>query len=208
MIDDGAFLEFIHAHTSVAFQPAFDDRRYGGLNPYALGFAVMKDIQRICTEPAAEDRVWFPEIAGNGDPMGTLRDVWAQYRDESFLLQFLSPKVIRDFRLIALRGEEDLPYYEVTSIHDDQGYRDIRTTLAREYELARIDPEIEIVGVNLQGDRKLLLEHRVQAGQRLDPASLRSTLHHIHSLWGYPVQMREIDAQTGQELSDGEIEVP
>jgi len=200
-IDDGAFLEFIQAHTSVVFQPAFDDRRYNGLNPYALGFAIMRDIQRICSDPTDEDRAWFPEMAGNGDPMGTLRGIWAEYRDESFLLQFLSPKVIRDFRMISLKDEEGLPYFEVSSIHDEQGYRDIRVALARQYECARIDPEIEVTDVNLRGDRKLLLEHRVYDGQRLDQASLRATLQYVRSLWGYAVRLREVDGQTGLALS-------
>ena len=29
----------------------FDDPRYSGINPYALGFAMMRDIKRICAEP-------------------------------------------------------------------------------------------------------------------------------------------------------------
>lgn len=32
------------------------DPRFSGINPYALGFAMMQDIERICTEPTAEDR--------------------------------------------------------------------------------------------------------------------------------------------------------
>jgi len=204
-IDDGAFLEFLHSHTSVTSQPAFTERGYGGLNPYALGFAIMCDIQRICREPTAEDRQWFPEIAGNGDPMGTLRGVWANYRDESFILQFLSPKVIRDFRMIALRDDEGLPYFEVTSIHDEDGYRAVRAALARDHECARRDPEIEIVDVNLLGDRELILAHKVHDGQRLDPRSLESTLRHIRYLWGYGVRLREIEAESGETLPEGEI---
>ena len=46
LIGDGAILEFIHSHTSVVFQPEFDDQRYSGINPYALGFAMMEDIKR------------------------------------------------------------------------------------------------------------------------------------------------------------------
>lgn len=206
MIDDGAFLEFLDSHSSVAFQPGFTDPRYGGMNPYALGFAVMKDIQRVCTEPSDEDRVWFPDIAGNDDPFGTLREVWAHFRDESFLLQYLGPKVIRDFQMVALKDEEGLPYFEVTAIHDEQGYRDIRAKLAREYECARTDPEIEIVDAKLPGDRKLILEHRVHDGQRLHPTSTQRTLQHLHTLWGYGVRMIEIDAQTGKAYADGEFE--
>ena len=91
-ITDGNFLEFLQSHTNVVFQPDFDDPRYSGFNPYALGFAMMQDIERIVTNPEAEDREWFPDIAGNGDAMGVLRDVWANYRDESFISQFLSPR--------------------------------------------------------------------------------------------------------------------
>ncbi len=64
-ISDGAFLEFLHSHTNVVHQPEFDDPHYGGLNPYALGFAMMQDIERICVDPTDEDREWFPEIAGS-----------------------------------------------------------------------------------------------------------------------------------------------
>ena len=97
LLTEGSMLEFLHSHSSVVYQPRWEDRSFSGFNPYALGFAVMRDIERIATEPTAEDRDWFPEIAGNGDPMGTLRTVWSDYRDDSCILQFLSPKLIRDF---------------------------------------------------------------------------------------------------------------
>ncbi len=85
-------VEFLSSHTNVVFQPEFDDRRYSGINPYALGFAMMQDIERICTLPTAEDHQWFPHIAGCNDHMNVLRDVWANYRDESFILQYLQPE--------------------------------------------------------------------------------------------------------------------
>ena len=72
-ISDGALLEFLHSHTSVILQPDFDDPRYSGINPYALGFAMMEDIERICRTPTDEDREWFPDIAGSGEPMPVLR---------------------------------------------------------------------------------------------------------------------------------------
>ncbi len=104
LLTDGAMVEFLTSHTNVVFQPDFDDRRYSGINPYALGFAMMQDIERICTEPTAEDHQWFPHIAGNGDPMARLRDVWANYRDESFILQFLSPQAGAAFRPVPRHG--------------------------------------------------------------------------------------------------------
>ena len=50
-VNEGAMLEFMHSHSSVVFQPRFEDRFYSGINPYALGFAMMRDIQRMCVDP-------------------------------------------------------------------------------------------------------------------------------------------------------------
>ena len=50
-ISDGNFLEFLQSHTNVVFQPDFDNQNFSGFNPYALGFAMMQDIERIVTEP-------------------------------------------------------------------------------------------------------------------------------------------------------------
>jgi stage V sporulation protein R len=35
-----------------------------------------------------------------------LRNVWANYRDESFVRQFLSPNLIRKFRLFAVSNKD------------------------------------------------------------------------------------------------------
>ena len=69
-LTDGALLEMLHSHANVLRQPDFDDKHFGGINPYALGFAMMTDIKRIATEPEDEDREWFPELAGSGDWRG------------------------------------------------------------------------------------------------------------------------------------------
>src|SRR3546814_8463184 len=69
-------------------QPMFDTPGYNGINPYALGFGMMTDIERICTDPTEEDREWFPDIAGSKEPMEVLKHIWANYRDESFIAQF------------------------------------------------------------------------------------------------------------------------
>ena len=89
-IDDAAFLEVLHSTSNVISQWGYDQGG-PGFNPYALGYAMMSDIERMCLEPTKEDREWFPDIAGNGDPLGTLRHAWANFRDESFILQFPLP---------------------------------------------------------------------------------------------------------------------
>ena len=62
-IDDAAFLEVLHSTSNVILQPGFDHPAGGpGFNPYALGYAMMTDIARICDEPTPEDRAWFPDF--------------------------------------------------------------------------------------------------------------------------------------------------
>jgi stage V sporulation protein R len=201
-IDDGSFLEFLRSHTNVVHQPEFDEPHYGGLNPYAVGFAMMQDIERICVDPTDEDREWFPAIAGSNDPYGVLRDIWANYRDESFVAQFLSPRLIRKLKLFHLVDDADDPKIRVAAIHDERGYRRLRRTLARQYDVALLDPDIQVVDVDLTGDRRLILHHTVLNRILLEEEDARRVLQHLADLWGYDVVMKEIDANGGAVLKE------
>ncbi len=200
LITEGAMLEILHSHSSVVFQPAFDDQRYNGINPYALGFEMMQDIRRICTEPSEEDREWLPEIAGNGDWRGTLRDAWANHRDESFILQYLSPHLIRKMRLFVLSDNEKDDHYTVASIHDERGYDSVRRTISRNFDLGALEPNIQVVDLDLRGDRRLCLEHTVRDGIALAGKSRDEVLKHIARLWGYEVSLRGVDNLTGETV--------
>ena len=201
-IDDAAFLEVLHSTSNVIMQPGFDHPAGGpGFNPYALGYAMMTDIARVCEQPTAEDRAWFPDIAGNGDPIGTLRHSWANYRDESFILQFLSPKVIRDFRMFRLLDDMGEPTLLVDAIHDDEGYRSIRRSLARSYDPGLNDADIQVVDVDLSGDRQLRLEHRTRPGQLLAKKDAEATLRQLAVLWGYQVRLAEVDSEDDTVLA-------
>ncbi len=188
-ISDGALLEFIHSHTSVVFQPDFDDQRFNGINPYALGFAMMEDIKRICEEPTDEDKDWFPDLAGSGDWRGALKHAWQHFRDESFIEQYLSPKVMRDFKLFALHDDSESPSYEVSAIHNKLGYRAVRQTLAQSYDIGTLDPNIQVVGASLSSDRKLTLQHTPHRGVPLDEKQTSKVLGHVQRLWGHEVEM-------------------
>jgi spore cortex formation protein SpoVR/YcgB (stage V sporulation) len=207
-LSDGNWLEVLHSHSSVIMQPDFDDQRYSGMNPYALGFAMMEDIERICREPTEEDREWFPDFAGSGDPMPTLRYGWSEFRDESFILQFLSPHLMRKLKLFHLVDDSAQPVLRVDAMHDERGYRRLRRALARQYDPAWSDPDIQVVDVDLGGDRKLILEHRVTAGRLLEEQEARQVLRHLASLWSYDVLLREVDPVTGASLREHAVNPP
>jgi stage V sporulation protein R len=204
LITEGALLESLHLHSSVVLQPSFDDQRFSGINPYALGFAMMRDIKRICTEPTDEDKDWFPNFAGNGDWVGTLKAAWADFRDESFVLQYLSPQVMRDMHLFAMHDESGSPNYEVTAIHNERGYRDIRRMLALHFDASVQDPDLRITDADLSGTRRLTLKHIVRSGKLLHKPDCERTLQHLAQLWGHRVKLLEIDAETNKILREQE----
>jgi spore cortex formation protein SpoVR/YcgB (stage V sporulation) len=155
---------------------------------------MMQDIERIVSNPEQEDREWFPDIAGTGDVMAVLRDIWANYRDESFISQFLSPRLIRKMRMFHLHDDpKETEGIRVDAIHDERGYRRVRRELARQHDVGFIDPNIEVVDVDLAGDRRLMLRHSVVKGARLNEIDTKRVLQHLADLWSYDVSMVEVD---------------
>ncbi len=191
LISEGALLEILHSHANVIAQFDYNDQRFSGFNPYALGFAMVQDIRRICEAPTAEDREWFPAIAGREDWPAVLRDVWANYRDESFIRQFLSPRLIRRFRMFALADKASDPKVHVEAIHDAEGYRRVRSKLADSYDVAASEPDIQVVEADTLGDRPLVLRHTMRNGVTLADLGKDATLRHIRWLWGYDVRVEE-----------------
>jgi spore cortex formation protein SpoVR/YcgB (stage V sporulation)/intein/homing endonuclease len=152
LLTDGAMLEFIKLHTSVLYQPSYDSPYFSGLNPYYLGFEIFMDIKRMCEDPDDEDQEYFPTLCGT-DWVEACLDAVANYRDESFIRQFLGPKVIRKMGLFKLTDDSRETSYQISAIHDPEGFREIRSTLARSYELDDWCPKIEITRADIHGDR-------------------------------------------------------
>ena len=194
-VSDAFMLEFLSSHSNVLTQPTFDDPRFSGINPYALGFAMFRDIRRICENPTDEDRQWFPDIAG-GDWQKTLDWAMRNFKDESFIAQFLSPRLIREFRLFCLQDDDAEPTRRIGAIHDDAGYREVRETLARQYSLADRDPDIQVVSVDLEGDRSLTLRHFRSERRPLAP-ECEEVVRHLAQLWGFDVKL-ETQSEDGR----------
>lgn len=189
-VSEGFMLEFLQSHTSVIYQPPYDSPYYSGINPYTLGFAMMIDIRRICESPSDEDKHWFPDIAGS-DWKKTLDFAMRNFKDESFILQFLSPKVIRDLKLFSIIDDDHEKDIEVSAIHDERGYQKIREQLAGQYNLGNREPNIQVFNVDIRGDRSLTLHHTQFSRKPIDD-SAGEVLKHLHRLWGFDVHLHSL----------------
>ncbi len=186
-VNDGFMMEFLTSHTNVILQPGFDSPYFSGINPYALGFNMFQDIKRICENPTDEDREWFPDIAGS-DWLETLHFAMNNFKDESFIQQFLSPKMMRDFHLFSIYDDDEKNKYLIEAIHDERGYRTLREMLAHQYDLSVREPNIQIWSVDLEGDRSLTLRHTMQNGTPLS-SDTHEVLKHLHFLWGFDIHL-------------------
>jgi spore cortex formation protein SpoVR/YcgB (stage V sporulation) len=191
LVNDGFMMEVLASHTNVIAQRDFDQPGYNGLNPYSLGFAMFSDIRRICEEPTEEDRQWFPDIAGC-DWQKVLDFAMRNYKDESFIGQFLSPRLIREFHLFAINDLQNQSYLEIDSIHNESGYRRVRKLLSEQYNRDTQVPDIQITNFDQQGDRSLTLQHRQCRGRPLSEDA-PAVLEYLHELWGFTVRLETID---------------
>lgn len=201
-LDDATMFEFYQSHAGVVKQYEYRELKkvqgispFASINPYYLGWKMCEDIRRVATNPTAEDRKWFSRSRSNESWVGkdnwrqVLLDAWQGYRDESFIRQFLTPKLIRDMRLFSVRQGED--YYMVEHIHREGDYEDICEALAENYEYMRRMPDIQVTGCNMKKDRLLTLTHFKVEGQELDAKSAAEVKNYIELLWGYPVDLIE-----------------
>jgi spore cortex formation protein SpoVR/YcgB (stage V sporulation) len=142
-------------------------------------------------DPTEEDKKWFPEIAGKGDWVRLLNYIIENFKDETLILQYLSPKVIRDMKLFSIEDNYEHNYYEVDAIHDEYGYRKVRQSLSESYNRSRYVPDIQVYKVDVYGDRTLTLEYTPEKEKRLDSAAIEKVLPHVEYLWGFPVRLIE-----------------
>ena len=191
LVSDAFMLDFIKNHTNLIQQVPFDHPGFSGINPYTLGYNIFSDIKRICESPREEDKHFFPELA-NSNVIESLDFAMRNFKDESFILQYLSPKLIRDLKLFSVLDSDQEPNLLVTAIHNEVGYEKLRYRLSKQYNLDSIEPNIQVYNVNLKTDRALFLRH-IQTNHRpLDDESTQEVLKHFHSLWGFDVILESL----------------
>lgn len=198
MLSPDAFMSFLSYHSGVVYQPEYDKRWYSGINPYALGFNILMDVKRICEHPTEEDKEWFPQLIGKRW-QDAVKEAAFEHRDDGFVAQYLSPKVIRDMKMFTVKlnfGENDEDRDEdesipaiVTEIHDDVGYKNIRSALANSMERINFVPQIAVVSADMEGDRTLVLEYKPYKGRTLELEDADLVTDYIDRLWGYSVEL-------------------
>lgn len=195
-LSDGMMFEWLTSHTNVVYQPPVGHPAYSGINPYALGFAMYTDIKRICEKPTDEDREWFPDFAGS-DWLETIDGAMRNFKDESFIGQYLSPNLMREFRLFSIVDDEKDSELEISAIHDESGYRYVRQALSHQYDLGAREPNIQVYSVNMRGDRSITLRHIMHNDRPLHE-SAEEVLKHFGRLWGFNVRLQCVDS-SGKE---------
>jgi len=205
LVNDGFMLEFLQYHTAVVYQPPFNSPHYNGINPYTLGYSMMQDLKRICDAPTAEDKQWFPDIAGS-PWQDTLDFAMRDFKDESFILQFLSPRLIRELKLFSVMDDSEQDYMEVTAIHDEWGYQSVRESLSANHDLGNLDPYIQVYNVNARGDRTLTLRHDMHHGRPLEQENAEEVVRHLQQLWGFDVVLESVlDGAVKSSIAHSEL---
>lgn len=228
MIDFGMLAEYKAINQGVLYQRAavqyvidedgkvvydedgFPEQKFVGadFNPYTLGLAILNDVVRICKNPTEEDREWFPHFAGNPDWLSVVKQAIYFSSDETYIEQYLSPKVMRDFKMFQLGvlepGDMDeetkflsrvnnVDFAQVSAVQNADGFRKMRTQLARDYRTPENFPDVRLHDYQYKTDRALILRHNVLKDKRLDPADTQLVLELMHSQWEHPVVIESVD---------------
>jgi stage V sporulation protein R len=173
-------LEFLVRHNQVV-RP-----HPGGLNPYHLGLKMWEDIRRRYDQPTAEEAAELGPSHRSG-----LEEIFATRdsdRDASFIRRHLGAALMREVDLFEYqeKGEE----LTVTSVSDDDGWREVKETLIRNVGMATI-PVIAVEDADYDANRTLYVCH-AHDGRDLQLEYAERTLAYLHRLWGRDVLLETV----------------
>ncbi len=112
----------------------------------------------------------------------------------------MSPELMRSMRLFALCDDDTERQFIVDAIHDERGYRKVRETAAKSYDIGIAEPVIQVTDADLRGNRTLCLEHIVRDRVPLAEKSREEVLKHIRRLWGYDIFLKGVDQDSGETV--------
>ena len=193
-LTDGVMIEWLKSHTNVIFQPPVGHPR---LQRHQSLRARLRDVHRHPAHLREPDRRG-PRVVPATSPArrGCRRcdHAMRNFKDESFIGQYLSPKLIRDLRLFAILDDEHDEH--LRGLGDPRRPRataHVRESLSRQYDLGSREPNIQVWSVNLRGDRSLTLRHTRHNNRPLHDGA-QEVLKHVARLWGFGVHLESVDA--------------
>ncbi|URZ05311.1 SpoVR family protein [Clostridium felsineum] len=163
-LESGLHLEFLKRHNDV-LAPSM-----GSLNPYYLGFKILKDIEKRY----GRDKIF---------------EVRAVERDESFIRKYLTRELCEELNLFEFsqkRGE-----YIIDNVADEEGWKNIRNSICNGCGMNGI-PIIRVVEL-IKKDNNLVLE-QIYDGRELNMQYAEETLKYVANLWRGKVTLKTIIA--------------
>ncbi|PAB58498.1 SpoVR family protein [Anaeromicrobium sediminis] len=153
-------MEFLNRHNQV-IRPFL-----GHINPYYMGFKIFNEIEA----KYGRDKLF---------------EVRKMERDNSFIRRYLTKELSSEMNLFQYgKRTKD---YEIEEVADEEGWKEIRNTLANNTGIGSI-PFIKVIEVSPK-DQTLILEHEYD-GRELELKYAYETLRYTATLWGGKVELK------------------
>lgn len=162
-----------------------------GYNPYLLGYTILTEIERICTDPTEDEKerwAW----AGNADPQEKRNQIIRSYDDTALLSEFITQSVCERAKLF-MKPRTDEAYKKLHLTEKEA--EEVRVTLTK-MVMTRNMPVVEIVNGDGRARGELWLEHRIDPDHEvgLDEEYALGTITHMATLWGRGCVVHSIDS--------------
>ena len=155
-LEPGMQIEFLKHHNNVISNIP------GRLNPYFLGFKMWEEL--------------YNQYDGDFKSLAAIREV---ERDASFIRNYLTYDLCTQTHLFEFKEEER--YYVVSEVSNQEGWRNIRSSLANQVGTGSI-PIIVVEDIQ-KNNRTLMLAHKYDE-RELQLSYATETLKYIQRLWG------------------------
>jgi stage V sporulation protein R len=170
LLEPSEILDFADCHSGATASPP------GQLNPYKIGIELFRD-----AEQRGEDIFQLRRVHNDVSLVHTLVD-------ESFAQRILAPTYAP--RLAAADGTPG-PAQQVP-------WEQLKSMLLQELSWGGL-PQIELVGVDTEGEGELLLVHH-HDGRDLQLGRASESMKNLSALWGGPVHLLTIEEKQGRRL--------
>jgi spore cortex formation protein SpoVR/YcgB (stage V sporulation) len=115
----------------------------------------------------------------------------SEYRDETFILQFLTPKIARDLGLFAIRDTgANTNHLEVTETTRQYSFEALREKLAAQHRRDYFVPDLQAIRIDRQQNNRLVIQHNLVNDRPLDERSAVQVLSYLARLWQHDVVLR------------------